>query len=138
VSNPELTPPRAPSLWDVVVETQRFMVYGSAPPRRRNLVFPLVLIAALALIAPKVGSTGVPSTLIVLVLAYTAFSAYRVGTRQQALGRSTVHTATAVLTAVGSVAALVGAFVTLSLIIGPAPEDSLLVKLLGNLMGVNP
>lgn len=137
MSAPELPPWREPSLWDVVGETQRFMVYGSKPPRLRNIVFPLVLLAVLALIAPKVGSTGVPMTLIVLVLAYTAITAYRVGSRQQTLGRSAAHIVTAVLTAIASVAALVGAFIVLSMIVGPKPEDSILVRLLGNLLGAN-
>jgi hypothetical protein len=137
MSAPKLAPRREPSLWDVVVETQRFMVYGSGRPRLLNIVFPLVVLVALAFIAPKVGSTGVPVTLVVLVLGYTAVMAYRAGSRQQALGRSAALIATAVVTAVLSVAAIVGAFVVLSMIVGPAPEDSLLVKLLRGLLGAN-
>jgi hypothetical protein len=40
MSAPELAPRREPSLWDVVVEAQRFMVYGSEPPRPLNIAFP--------------------------------------------------------------------------------------------------
>lgn len=98
---------------------------GPEPRRWRTALLSFLSMVVFALVMPRVGSDFWQASVLGAPILITLTFAYQAGRRQQALGRDALRIATAAVVSILGMVALAMLFVAISLLIGPAPQDSL-------------